>query len=115
MTFKDTKKAGMLTELAAKYIALEAGRNTLITPMRTDLSRDGKHATIFVSVFPTQEGEHAITFLMRHKDLFRNYLKTRSRFPILPYIKFEIDYGELNRQRLDELSSEVGEIRPEEE
>jgi ribosome-binding factor A len=113
--FKATKKSLMVTELAAQYIAREAGRTTLITPTRTDLGRDGKHATIFVSVFPTEEGEHAITFLMRHKDLFRTWLKTHARFPILPYIKFEIDYGELNRQRLDELSNEVGEIRPEED
>lgn len=112
--FKGTKKAGMLTELAAQYIALEAGRDTLITPLRTDISRDGKHATIFVSVFPTDQGEHAIKFLMRHKDLFRSYLKSRSRFPVLPFIKFEIDYGELNRQRLDVLSAEAGPIPPEE-
>lgn len=105
----------MLTELAAQYIAREAGRSTLITPTRTDLGRDGKNATIFVSVFPTEEGPHAITFLMRHKDLFRSFLKSRARFPVLPYITFEIDYGELNRQRLDELSNEAGPIPPEQE
>lgn len=110
--FKGTKKALMITELAAQYIAREAGRTTLITPTRTDLGRDGKHATIFISVYPTEEGPHALTFLMRHKDLFRTWLKTHARFPVLPYIQFEIDYGELNRQRLDELASEVGEIKP---
>ncbi len=114
MNFKDDKKAGMVTELAAKYIALEAGRDTLITPLRTHLSPDGKHATIFVSVYPTEQGEHAISFLMRHKDLFRSYLRTRARLAVLPFIKFEIDYGELNRQRLDELSREAGPIPPEE-
>jgi ribosome-binding factor A len=105
--FKGDKKAMMITELAAKYIALEAGRSTLITPLRTHISRDGKHATIYVSVYPTDQGEHAITFLMRHKDLFRSYLRTRSRFPVLPFIKFEIDYGELNRQHLDEISRDL--------
>ncbi len=113
--FKGVKKSLMVTELAAQYIAREAGRTTLITPTRTDLGRDGKHATIFVSVFPAEEADHAITFLMRHKDLFRTWLKTHARFPVLPYIKFEIDYGERNRQRLDELASEVGEIKPEED
>lgn len=107
MNFKDTKKSMMLTELAAKYIAREAGRSTLITPLRTHISKDRKHATVYVSVFPTDQGEHAITFLMRHKDLFRTYLKSHARFPVLPYIKFEIDYGELNRQRLDEIRPEI--------
>ena len=99
----------MLLELAAKYIAREAGRSTLITPTRAHLSSDGKHATIYVSVYPTDQGEHAITFLMRNKDNFRAFLKeSKVRFPVLPYMTFEIDYGELNRQRLDELSNEAG-------
>lgn len=106
MSFKDIKKTEMLVHLAAEYISREAGRSTLITATRADVSPDGKHATIFVSVYPTEEGEHAITFLMRNKDNFRDYLKSHARFPVLPYIVFEIDYGELNRQRLDELSRE---------
>lgn len=104
MSYKDDKKSGMLTHLAAEFISREAGRSTLITATRTDLSPDGKHATVYVSVYPTDQGEHAITFLMRNKDDFRDYLKSRARFPILPFVTFEIDYGELNRQRLDELS-----------
>lgn len=101
-----------MLELAAKYIAIEAGRSTLITPTRVDISRDRKHVTIFVSVYPQDEGAHAITFLMRHKDLFRTYLKKHSRFAILPYITFEIDYGEINRQQLEEVSR--GLVIPEE-
>lgn len=111
---KNTKKEGMLLELAAQFIAREAGRSTLITPTRAHIAPDGKHATIYVSVYPADQGEHAITYLMRNKDVFRSSLKSRTRFPILPYIVFEIDYGELNRQRLDELSREAG-IIPEAE
>lgn len=108
MNYKATKKSGMLLELAAKYIAREAGRTTLITPTRAHISSDGKYATIFISVYPTEEGEHALTYLMRHKDDVRAFLKeSKVRFPVLPYITFEIDYGELNRQRLDELSREA--------
>lgn len=112
---RDDKAAAMLTELAAKYIAREANRNTLITPLRTDIGSDRKNATIYVSVYPTEEGQHALTFLTRHKDLFREYLKKAARLGTLPYIRFELDYGELNRQRLDELSREVGDVAPEEE
>lgn len=97
----------MLTHLAAKYIALEAGRTTLITPMRSDLSPDRKRVTIYVSVFPTEHEEAAVAFLMRHKDQFRNYLKKAARLAVLPYITFEVDFGERNRQRLDELSGEL--------
>ena len=35
-------------------------------------------------------------------------MKKKVRLAILPFIAFEIDYGERNRQRLDELSHEAG-------
>lgn len=107
MSVRENKAAELLTQLAGQYIAREAGRTTLITPTHTDIGRDRKNATIFVSVFPTEEGEHALTFLTRHKDLFREFLKKHSRLAVLPYIRFELDYGELNRQRIDELSREA--------
>lgn len=102
------KAASNLLHLAASYIAREAGRSTLITPTRTDISPDRKNATIFVSVFPDAERDHAVAFLTRHRDEFRQFLKQHGRFAVLPFIKFEFDYGEQNRQRLDELSREMG-------
>lgn len=107
MSMRDTQAAIMITEKAAEYIAREAGRNTLITPTRTDLSKDGKNATIYVSVYPEGQDEHVIKFLMRHKDLFRNTLKKTMRLVKLPYITFAIDYGERNRQNLDLISKDV--------
>lgn len=104
---RDSKITAQITEHAANYIAREAGRDTLITPTRTSISRDGKNVTIFVSVYPEDQKDHALSFLTRHKDLFRDYLKKVSRLSRLPYITFEFDYGEQNRQRLDELSQEM--------
>jgi ribosome-binding factor A len=106
MSIREEKASSLILELAAKYIAREAGRGTLITPMRADISPDRKNATIFVSVFPDAEAEHALQFLTRHKDLFRNSLK-KARLATLPFIRFELDYGEKNRQRMDELSREL--------
>ncbi len=107
MSTRDNKAAALVTELAAQYISIEAGRNTLITPIHTDISSDRKNATIFVSVYPTEEGPNAIKFLTRHKDHFRSFLRTKARLSTLPYIKFEIDYGEINRQNIEKLSSEL--------
>ena len=104
---RDERAASILLEAAAKYISMEAGRSTLITPTRTYISSDRKDAIIYVSVFPSEESNHAIGFLMRHKDMFRTYLKKEARFARLPYIRFEIDRGEQNRQHLDDLSKEL--------
>jgi ribosome-binding factor A len=110
-TYDRTNKAvSNLMHLAQEYIAREAGRTTLITPMRAVISPNRINATIFVSVFPESEKDNAVAFLTRHKDLFRDYLKKHGRFNVLPFIRWEFDYGEQNRQRLDELSKEVGTI-----
>ena len=104
---QDQKVTTILTEQAGKYIAREAGRETLITPTRSTISRDGKNATIYVSVFPDADKDNALAFLKRHKDLFRDSLKKGTRLARLPYITFEFDYGEQNRQHLDELSQQL--------
>lgn len=104
---RDERLSAELIELAGKYIAREAGRETLITPTRVVLGKEAKTATIMVSVFPESEIEHALSFLERHKDLFRDYMKKSSRMGRLPFVRFEFDYGEQNRQRMDELSKEV--------
>jgi ribosome-binding factor A len=104
---RNEKGISNILHLAGEYIAREAGRGTLITPTRADLSPDRKNATIFVSVFPDSERDHALAFLVRHRDLFRQYLKQHGRFAVLPFIRFEFDYGEENRQRLDEISREI--------
>ena len=101
---RSDKAASLLVHLAADFIAREAGRSTLITPLRADVSDDLKRATIFVSVFPTEEEAHALSFLSRNEDEFRAYLKKEARFALLPAVRFALDGGECSRQRLDELT-----------
>lgn len=107
MSIRDNRISIQLVEQAGAYIAREAGRNTLITPTRASLSKDGKDATIFVSVFPVSDTDHALAFLLRHKDLFRNSLRKTTRIGRIPYIRFEFDRGEANRQHIDDLSREI--------
>lgn len=112
MSVRDEKAAELLIHAAGHYIAREAGRSTLITPTRADVSPDRKNATIFVSVFPDSEAEHALEFLARHRDSFRDYLKKEARWSVLPFVKFEFDFGEQNRQHLDDLSRELSDGGP---
>ncbi len=107
MSLRDEKAASELRDLAGDFIAREAGRSTLITPTRVMYGNDRKHATIYVSVFPIEQTEHALAFLARNEREFRDYLKKHGRFSVLPFVKFVQDYGEQNRQRLDELSKDV--------
>jgi ribosome-binding factor A len=89
---------------AADYFARESNRQSLITVTHADISPDLKNALIFLSVIPDSAEATALDFAKRNRTEFRNYLKTHARMKFLPHIDFEIDYGEKNRQRIDDLT-----------
>src|SRR5438045_3320668 len=96
----------ILRELAAEFIVSEATPASLITVTRAELNQSGKDAIIFFTTLPEKEEDTALKFLERKSGDFKKYVKDKSRIGILPHLRFKIDYGERNRQRLDELSAE---------
>ena len=94
-----------LREVAAQFLAREAGRQSLITVIRAELSDDGKRGTIFITVLPETAEEGALDFCLRNRTEFSNFFKTRVKGAFPPRVEFVIDKGEKNRQRLDELSN----------
>ncbi len=104
---RDAKAAARLTELAANYIAREAGRSTLITPTRTFFEGDHKRATIYITVYPESDAKNALAFMIRHRDDFRAFIKKEGRFKSLPFISFDLDAGEVHRRHLDELTKDL--------
>ena len=107
MTMKDERAKSIFMHLVAEYIAREAGRDTLITATDAHISSDRKNATVFVTVFPDSQSEHAIAFLNRHRDTLRDYLKKGSRLSHIPRVTFQIDFGEKTRQHLDDITRDL--------
>ena len=95
-----------MAHAAADFFARESNRESLITVTRADVSPDLKNVIIFFSVLPERFEESALNFAKRIRTDFREYIKERSRLRTLPNIDFQIDYGEKNRQRIDELTRE---------
>jgi ribosome-binding factor A len=93
-----------LREVSAEFMAREAGRGSLITITRAILSDDNKRATIYMTVLPDSAEEGAVSFANRNRTELKSFFKTRIKGAVPPDIVFEIDLGEKNRQRLDELS-----------
>ncbi len=104
MSKRETQVAETIAHAAAEFFARESNRNSLITVTRAELSPDMKRALIFFSVLPESEQEAALAFAKRQRSEFRSFLHERSRIGVRPIIDFEIDYGEKNRQRIDELT-----------
>ncbi|HVV14885.1 MAG TPA: ribosome-binding factor A [Candidatus Paceibacterota bacterium] len=93
-----------LRDVAAEFMVREAGRGSLITITRAMLTEDNKHATIYMTVLPETAEENALSFANRNRTEMKDFFKTRIKGALPPDIVFEIDMGEKNRQRLDELS-----------
>jgi ribosome-binding factor A len=98
------KQAESLRTAAAEFLAREANRNSLITVTRAQMSDDGKRAIIYITVFPELGEKAALSFANRNRGELGKFLSARTRGMRLPHIEFEIDLGERNRRRLDELS-----------
>ena len=96
-----------LAHLAGDFFARESGNpsvNGLITVTRAELTLDFKNVIILFSVLPNSQEEAALKFAKRARSDFRDYVKKHTLFHPVPLIDFEIDYGEKNRQRIDDLT-----------
>lgn len=102
---KRERVAEILHRLAAEFVRDEAGSSSLLTVTRVELSPTGKEAKIFFTTLPESEEDTALKFLTRKLSDLKKYVRDKSSFGIVPHIDWKVDYGERNRQRLDELSS----------
>jgi len=100
---KHVRFAGIITELAARFIQSEANTDPLITVTRVDLSKDWKSVIVFVTTIPDGREGDAMIFLKRNASEMRNYFKKHGRMKHIPHLEFMYDAGEKHRQHMDEL------------
>ena len=94
----------LIREIAGKMISRETNRTSLITVTNIDISPDLKQCTVFVSVFPESAQESALNFLKRKRKELKQEVKQNSNLRQIPFFDFEIDLGEKNRQKIEEIS-----------
>ena len=102
-TLRQEKIKELIKGLAAQFLQEESNYTSLITVTDTNVSRDLKRSTIFVTVYPESAEESALNFLKRKRKGLKNFVKSKAKMKIIPFFDFEIDKGEKNRQRIDEL------------
>jgi len=98
------RTAEIIAHEAAAFIKEIASSESLITVTRALASSRGERMTVCMSVFPEAREGAALALLARKREAFSEYLKAHARLRPLPRVDFEIDSGEKNRLRLDELS-----------
>ncbi|MFA6295180.1 MAG: hypothetical protein WC666_02025 [Candidatus Paceibacterota bacterium] len=107
MTQKDLKLKEIIRELAATFFSRESNRQTMITVTDVELLSNGGKAVILMTVLPAEKEDVAIGFAHRQLSDFREYVKENSRIARIPFFEVRLDYGEKNRQRLDEISKKL--------
>lgn len=101
---RHTQVEEAIAHAAADFLLRESNRESLITVTRAVLSPDEKHIVVYLSVLPTSYEATVLQFAKRLRSEFRHYLREKSRLSVHPLIDFALDYGEKNRQRIDELT-----------
>ena len=100
---RKVKVEEILHRLAAEFVVRESSLGSLITITRVELSDTAKVANLFFTTLPETEQETVLKFLQRKAPEFKLYVRGHSKLGILPELRFQIDFGERNRQKLDTL------------
>ncbi len=104
MEQKHQKLQELLRELAAEFFSKESNRQSLITITAVEVMSRGGRASILITVLPEEKEIEAVEFMRRRLSDFREYVTSHSRIGRVPFFDVDIDAGEKNRQRIDEIS-----------
>jgi ribosome-binding factor A len=97
----------LLTELIAGFIREEANTDPLITVTHIDIAPNYRNATVYFTTIPNGGENDALIFLKRKGGELRHYVMKHSNFKVIPYFTFEVDYGERNRQHIDDVARRI--------
>lgn len=89
--------------LVQDFFQRESSGLSLITVTRVDISPNMEHGTVFITVLPVEKEEAAINFAKRMRTDMRKYVMKRLPIKVIPFFEVEIDYGEKNRQHIDDI------------
>ena len=78
---------------------------SLITVTSASLSKDGKRATVFFTVFPDSGEPEALKRAKALRSDFQEHMRKNSGLGRVPFLDFAIDGGEKNRQKIDSISN----------
>lgn len=106
MSIKDNRAEEVLKHLAAEFLQRESNGISLMTVTGVSLMNKRTKAIILFTVLPEHKAPEALDFANRKRNEFRDYVKKHARMQKLPQFHFAIDFGEKNRQRIDELSQQ---------
>jgi len=107
MTLRQEKLNAELTKIIAAFVREEIGISPLVSVTRVDVARGLKSAVARITVFPEKDEGAALVLLEKKRGALGRYLAAHTRMKYIPAVLFEIDHGEENRRRIEELLKKI--------
>lgn len=102
-TERQLKVEQEVLHLVQDFFQRESSGLSMITVTRVDISANMEHGIVYITVLPESKEEAAINFAKRMRTDMRKYVMKRLPVKVIPFFEVEIDYGEKNRQHIDEI------------
>mgnify|MGYP001558779519 CR=1 FL=1 len=103
MTFRQEKLNVQLTKIIAEFLRNEFGASPLISVIHVLIAHGLREARVRIAVFPEKEEKRVLSLLRKKRAELNRYLALHTKMKYLPSVTFEIDSGEKNRKRIEEL------------
>jgi ribosome-binding factor A len=100
---RQTKVSLEILSLVQDFFQRESSGLSLMTITRCEVSPDMRQGTIYMTVLPVEKEQAALDFARRMRTEMRKYVMKRLPVKVIPFFEIEIDYGEKNRQHIDEI------------
>ncbi len=109
LAHRDESLIKELIKYTSEAILNLSNRTSLITVTRAELSSNRRKVFFYISVLPEEQEDQVLIFIERNADEIRDHLKKKVRVRALPFLRFQIDYGEKNRRLVTDILNEIDE------
>ena len=92
-----------LKKIAQNFFQRESSGSSLITVTNAEVTPDLRTANVFITVLPESKEAAALDFAKRMRGDLRTDIKRYMPIKVIPFVEIEIDKGEQNRQKIDEI------------
>jgi len=102
-SLRQEKVNEQIKKVVANFLEAESNRTSLITVTSVNVSPDLKNAKILITVLPEEKEKTALDFCKRKRSEIKHEIKKKMSLRAVPFVDIELDMGEKNRQKIDEL------------
>ncbi|PIS13629.1 MAG: ribosome-binding factor A [Candidatus Tagabacteria bacterium CG09_land_8_20_14_0_10_41_14] len=100
---KKERLQSLFQKLISVFLQRANIKDCLITVTHIEFSENLKNVKVFVSIYPEKEENNILKILEKQKSGLKKHLASKTRMKFLPNVNLEIDKGEKNRLRIEEL------------